>query len=129
MSYVIFSIDHWYELHTLAKFTRHVDTLRSMGKLEGQVFLLIGCYQDRPELSFICTEKDFNDHIRDSNFVNGQKSFLHVGDESKMPAWIKDWEGNTLDSGRLRVRNNVVALAEYGDWSYRPDLNIFYVMD
>jgi hypothetical protein len=126
MEYVIFSIDKWYDLHTLAKFTRHLDTLRSMGKLEGEVKLIIGSYEDKPELSFICMQSDFNNFVKDSGYVDNQDSFLYVGDEKGMPARLIDKEGKMLDGGRLKEVGPLMAFEE-SSWSYRPDLNKFYV--
>lgn len=129
MSYVIFSIDNWYDIHTLAKFTRHVDTLRSMSRLKGEVKVLVGCYDDRPEISFICTESDFNNHLKDLVYLKNQECFLHVSEEKQMPAYLVNQSGEKMDSGRLETVAGYVALATHSSWSYRPDLDRFFVMD
>lgn len=127
MSYVIFSIDNWWDLHTLAKFTRHMDTLKSMGKLQGSVVPLVGCYNDQPEMSFICTEYDFDTGVRGSGYVDKQESFLYVSEEKQMPAWLKDRDGNKLKSGRLE-KSNAVSAMDTGSWTYRADINQFFTM-
>jgi len=129
MDFVVFSIDNWHDIHTLAKFTRHVDTLRSMGKLEGNVKVLVGCYDDRPEISFICMKSDFNNHFKDTPYLRDQKTFLHVSEEKQMPAYLADQEGNKVDSGRLSPVAGYVALGTHSSWSYRPDIDKFFVME
>jgi hypothetical protein len=129
MSYIIFSIDRWYDLHTLAKFTRHIDTIRAMGNLQGDVIPVIGCYEDKPEISFICTDHDFHKHVVPSGYLAEQKTYLEVTEEKQMPAWIKDFLGNTLDKGRLTQKSHALALSESDGWTYRPDIDKFFVME
>jgi hypothetical protein len=129
VSYIIFSLDRWYDLHTLAKFTRHMDTIRAVGKLQGEVVPVIGCDSDRPEISFICTEKDFQDHVLPSGYLAEQKAYLEVTEEKQMPAWIKDFKGNTLTKGRISKVSPVTAMSEHESWTYRGDIDSFFVMD
>lgn len=128
MSYVIFSIDNWWDLHTLAKFTRHVDTLRSMGKLQGNVVSLVGCYEDVLETSFLVTERDFEDHVLTSDYVKGQHSFMYVSEQKQMPARIVTQDGEILQRGRLKQVSVINALDQSG-WTYRPDVNTYYILE
>lgn len=127
MDYIIFSIDNWYDIHTLAKFTRHVDTLRSMGKLKGAVTPLISSYEDKPEISFICTVEDFDTHIDGAGYMINQESYMYVSSDKHMTAKVVDKHFETLKSGRLSAVNALTASDE-ASWSYRPDLNQYYIL-
>lgn len=78
MERVIFSIDNWHELHTLAKFLRLMDTHRAMMKLDDDFKVLQGYYKGELEISFMCSIKDFEDYVVPSGYVSKQESFLHV---------------------------------------------------
>jgi hypothetical protein len=124
MDYVIFSIDNDYDLHTKAKFLREMDTLRAMGKLEGNVSLAIGSYEGALEDSYIVTEADFHTHIKDSLFVANQKTFLYVGGDRRMPYLLVNKGGEVLKTGRLVSKDYVPTFVE--NYTYRPDLKLYW---
>jgi hypothetical protein len=124
MDYVIFSIDNDYDLHTKAKFLREMDTLRAMGKLEGNVSLAIGSYEGALEDSYIVTEADFHTHIKDSLFVANQDTFLYVGGDRRMPYLLVNKGGEVLKTGRLVSKDYVPTFVE--NYTYRPDLKLYW---
>lgn len=124
MDYVIFAIDKGYDLHTKAKFLRHVDTLRSMGKMDGNMKLVIGSYKGRLEDSYIIQENDFNMHVLDSGFVDKQETFMFVGRQRWMPYWIETKDQKVLQKGNLRSMHYIPDGVK--DWTYRPDLNTYW---
>jgi hypothetical protein len=98
-----------------------------MGKLKGKIIPTIGCYEDQPEVSFICMEEDFYDHIFWSGYLDNQESFLYVAGDKHMTATIQDRNANVLKSGRMKGVGALVA-SEEASWTYRPDLNQYYIL-
>jgi len=127
MSYVIFSIDNWTDLHTKAKFFRHMDTLRSMGKLKGKLLSLIGSWEGELEDSFLLDQEDFETHVRRSGFVDNQNAFLIVSEEKSMPVGYDTIFGYVRE-GRMKAVTKEKALAQDG-WTYRPDTNTYYIIE
>lgn len=78
MTKIIFSIDNPHDLHQQAKFLRHLDTQRALGKLEGVVRLAIGSYEGALEPAFVMDEIDFDNHVWGSDYFKGQECFLRV---------------------------------------------------
>lgn len=85
MPKVIFAIDDGDNaLHTKAKFLRHLDTLRVMGKLEGEARTGIGHWVDDDGVSWLepcyCLELfDYDKHVLPHGWVNQQRCILVVG--------------------------------------------------
>lgn len=127
MGYVIFSIDNWTDLHTKAKFFRHMDTLRSMGKLNGKLLSLIGSWEGQLEDSFLLDQEDFETHVRHSGFVEDQTAFVIVSEEKSMPVRLDSIWGS-LKVGRMKAVTKKKALAQDG-WTYRPDTNTYYIIE
>lgn len=75
---VIFAIDNGHDLHTQAKFLRHLDTARSMGSLTKPVDLAIGCYQGHVERAYIMDTEDYARLVRPLTYTRGQESVLVV---------------------------------------------------
>lgn len=123
MDYVIFSFDNYHDLHTVAKFTRYIDTLRAMGKLNGGVVSLIGSWDGKLEYSFLTRLDDFNRYIRDSFYVDGQQSFMFVCGDRMHIHW-----GDGVICGRLVVVTPDEAF-EHEGWTYRIDTDTFYLME
>lgn len=125
MDYVIFSIDKDHDLHQKAKFLRHMDTLRSMGKLSDTMVVAIGSYKGKLESSYIVSERDFNQYVLGSSFVDNQESFMFVGPQSWMPYWIEtNYTELTVKEGNLRSLSYLPNGIK--DWTYRPDLNLYW---
>ena len=93
MESVIFPIDNCSDLHTLAKFTRHLDTQRAMGNLVGDVKLCIGLYNGCLEYSFHMLVVDFDKHVRDTVYVKDQETFLFLSSDPRQPAELRSPDG------------------------------------
>ena len=127
MKYTIFSIDGVTEVHALAKFMRHIDTQRVMGKMEGEMVQLIGSYKGALELSFILLTEDFEKHVKPYGFVSNQESVLLVSECNKQYAdllYLQDGHREAL--GSLKDVSKDEAMKHDG-WSYRPDLGTYWI--
>lgn len=121
MSWVIFSIDNATDVHTLAKFLRHIDTQDVMYKMKGKMIQCIGSYQGKLEISWIIGREDFDKHVRNSGYVNNQESFLYVSGK-EMNAELYYQQSGVLEIlGRLEETSN-----PSGDFTYRPDIDIYW---
>lgn len=127
MHYVIFSIDKAYDLHTKAKFLRHIDTQRAMNYLNGNVMLCIWCYEGVLGDSFILRSDDFDKWVRNSGYVDNQKSVLHVRGKD-MHCEFEYLQGGCYGAGKLVPSLAQEALKSDG-WVYRPDLNIYWILE
>ena len=122
LSKVIFSIDNVSDLHTMATFTRFLDTKRAMGKLVGSVTLCVGSYKGKMEQSFMMDQVDFNKFIRGTYWIDDQESVLHVPGDVRQPCSLE-----YLASGHIEAFNRMrevfwcaAGLPEYDGWRYVP---------
>jgi hypothetical protein len=135
VNYVIFSIDNVHDLHTLSKFLHHVDVQRAMQRMQGDMKLCIGAYKGVLEQSFILTEPVFGAFVEGSEFLQGQESVLLIeeGHKGKTYASLHYLSGGVCDGehvslGLLKSVDKSVALAQDA-WTYRPDLNIYWITE
>lgn len=127
MKYTIFSIDKWYEVHQIAKFLRHVDTLSALQKLQGRVIPCVGSYEGVLEVSYICRSDDFDTHILNSGYVSGQESFVRLSECNKQYAELEyQHTGVRKSLGSLKSVDKDTAMKETA-WTYRPDLNTYWI--
>jgi hypothetical protein len=83
MPKVLFAVDEPQGLRDRARFLRHLDTLRVMGKLQDLPRLAVGHWVDPEgiswlEPSYLMDHKDFEAHVLSSGWCNEQQSFLVV---------------------------------------------------
>lgn len=97
--YTIFSIDNWSDLHTMAKFLRHVDTLRAMNKLKSEVKQGIGMYQGTPEPCWLMRTEDM--HLV-SEYTKDQEAFLEVPFKAKDQTILRYRDGSSMRLGVLK---------------------------
>lgn len=135
MNYIIFSIDNATDLHTLSKFTHYVDVQRSMQRMQGDMKLCIGAYNGVLEQSFIMTEHDFGSFIEAGDYVQNQESVLLIEDGHHGEVYASLWylnrglrDGEHVDLGLLKSVDKSVALSKDA-WTYRPDLNIYWITE
>jgi hypothetical protein len=135
MSYVIFSIDNVHDLHTLSKFLHHVDVHRVMQHMKGDMKLCIGAYKGVLEQSFIMTEHDFVLLIQGSEYVQNQESVLliedgHRGEMYASLHYLSNGvcDGEHISLGLLKSVDKSAALAQDA-WTYRPDLNTYWITE
>jgi hypothetical protein len=130
-NYVIFSIDNVHDVHALAQFSHHLDMKRAMQKLKGNVVLAIGSYKGVMEQSFILLRDDFDLVVRGSDWIKEQESILHVEDgHGGVVYGALEYlaTGTTEHIGVLREVPQVEAMLHDG-WTYRPDLNKYFIAE
>jgi len=127
MKYTIFSIDNVSDLHSMAKFLRHVDTLRAMSQLRGNMIQCIGSYKGELEVSFMCRSDDFEAYILNSGYVDNQESILRVSECNKQYAELYFLaEQGRVSIGSLKSVDKATAMG-HDAWTYRPDLNTYWI--
>ena len=98
MERVIFAIDNDNDLHVNAKFLRHVDTLRALGKIP-EVIPCIGCWEGKLERSYMMLAKDFH-HV--SDYVKGQEAVLYVPGDVRQPCVLEYRGGMRIRLNQMR---------------------------
>lgn len=127
---VIFSIDSFDSPRVLEKFLHLVNTKIAMQQMQGTIITCLGSYARRPEVSFIMGYEDFMQYVVNSGYVDGQESFMVVEKDHKdmsLAYLYFQHTGTYSHSKRLREVSAEEALA-LGDWTYRPDMNKYWVM-
>jgi len=120
---VIFAIDNDNDTHTVAKFMRHVDTLRAMGKIDS-VVQLVGCYKGQLERSYMIRADQF-EHVRD--YIKGQESILRVPGDVRQPCVLEYLVGGERVSlGPMRQVPASEALQAEA-WTYSQEQNKYYI--
>jgi len=132
MPYVIFSIDNVSDTHTLAKFTRHIDTQSAMQKMRGIMVHCIGYWEGTLEPSFIMMLQDFNDHVRPFGFVDNQicviecmQSLHPRGKDSQRPCYLVYPDGRRETIGSMMEISAADAM-RLDAWTYRMDLGKYF---
>jgi hypothetical protein len=130
-NYVIFSIDNVTNVHTLAQFSHHLDMKRAMQKLKGNVVLSIGSYKGMLEQSFILLREDFDLVVRDSQWIRDQESILHIEDGNAGKVY---GELEFLADGSRQYLGQVSEVPQdeamqHDGWTYRPDLNKYFITE
>jgi len=127
MSYMIFSIDNVFEVHTLAKFLRYIDTLKHSSQLEGNMELCIGSWEGKLEYSFIMLTSDFQKYVVPLGWVDNQESTLQLYNEKgNRYSTFEVTQGKLKFFGIMQQVTKEEALASTG-WTYRPDLDAYFV--
>jgi hypothetical protein len=128
MDYVIFAIDNDADLHTNAKFLRHVDQLRAMGIIKSSMKLAIGSYLGKLERSYVLRKDDFDGYVLGSGYVDDQESFLVLRDGyyGVVYATLEYQSGDKVFLGTMEQVDPQEALAGEA-WTYRPDLNAYFI--
>ncbi len=125
MHYVIFSVAN--DLHTRAKFLRHIDTQRAMDHLKGNMVLCIGATGGVLEDSFILCAEDFNEFVRNSPYLKDQVSVLHVRGE-RMHCEFEFFCMDNKCTGGCMVQVTAQEAFDNGSWTYRPDMNTYWII-
>lgn len=126
MSYTIFSINAENNPLRLNVFMNYLAAI-PRGERMGEFIPMIGAYKGIVEHSFICVTQDFDTHIRDTIFVDGQESVLHVASGNKMEATLEYLEDGRVEAlGCMHeVCREEAAQAEA--WTYRPDMGCYWI--
>jgi hypothetical protein len=112
----------------MMKFYRTVADKQAMMKLKGSVFPCIGMYEGVMEFSWIAAETDFSNYL--VQFTTNQKTLLRVvtdGGGTMLASLLDNKTRNIVEKGRLKSVDTSTAL-RYNNFTYRPDLDIYWVM-
>ena len=125
---IIFSIDNGHDLHTMAKFLRHIDTVKAMGKLEGGFIQCIGYYKGKLENSFIMDEKDYVRFVAKLGFTVKQESVLQVPGDTRQPCVLiyQKLPPNVLSPMR-KIKPEVASKSKA--WTYVVEENTYWTAD
>lgn len=127
MTWVIFSIDNVTNVHSLAKFLRHMDTKNALSEMVGKLVTCIGSYKGVMEYSFICNRKDYEKHVLPLAFTKGQESVLLVGGEEMSSALFDPSLSKQIKHiGTLKSVSKEEAI-KHDCFTYRPDLDKYWV--
>ena len=128
-SYVIFAIDNDNDMHTVAKFMRHVDTQKAMGKMQGTLKPCVGSYKGQLENSYIMRREDFERHVKCSGYIDNQESILVLEDGHRGVTYgtlvFSGFEPD-LPLGIMRAVSKDEAM-KHDAWTYRPELDTYYI--
>jgi hypothetical protein len=117
----IFEIDDDKNLHTVAKFLRHVDTLRAMGKIN-PVHQTIGSFEGKLSMSYMMDAKDLPlvyDYIKEQDWI------LRVPGDTRQPASLETPKGRHVTTlGPLR---KVSDPGKEPDWTYEPTTETYWI--
>lgn len=103
MEHIVFSIDNPFDIHSLAKFYRHVDTARAMGLMSGSMELCVGSWKGNLEPSFAMLTTDFDKLDIKSLFCEKQEAFMYLSSDPRQPIVIRDYNGNFIKSGKPTI--------------------------
>lgn len=88
MDYVVFAIDNNDDIHTVAKFMRHMDTKRAMGDMKGAMVQAIGYWEGILEPSYIMRKDDYLAFAQD--YTKEQEAVLVAPENNRQPAYLMD---------------------------------------
>lgn len=130
MDYVVFSIDNSFNLHTMAKFLRYVDTKEAMGLTTSRMQRCIGRYKGVLEDSFIIGREDFFKFILPSGYIDNQESVMevHVDSRSRSIARIVYLTSGTAEEWRRLEEVSKDEAFNSEGFTYRTSLKKFYVL-
>lgn len=82
---IIFAIDNNNDLHTVAKFMRHIDTCRAMGTLKGNFTQCIGYWEGILEVSYMMNKDDYERLVVTLGYTKDQECVLAVPGDVRQP--------------------------------------------
>jgi hypothetical protein len=117
---VIFAIDDNTDLHTVAKFMRHIDTARAMGTLKGQFVQCIGMYDGVLEPSYMMDELEYHKLVAPMSFTDKQESVLLVPVDVRQNCTLSYSETDLAEDFSVGPMREVTALEAFGlvAWTY-----------
>lgn len=95
--------------------------------MRGAVVPIIGSYKGQTEHSFLCRRDDFEAYIRGTAFMQGQESVLHVASGNKMETTLEYLDGRPSEFLGCMQQVTYEEAMTHDSWSYRPDINIYWV--
>ena len=126
---VIFAIDNNTDLHTVAKFMRHMDTAKAMHTLRGMFVQCIGMYNGELEVSYMMEATDFIRLVKHTDYVKDQESVLYVPSNVKQPCSLVYTEGDyTVSLPPMRQVSSAEAM-RCNSWTYVPQTNKYFTTE
>jgi hypothetical protein len=129
LSKVIFSIDNVSSLHTMATFTRFLDTKRAMDKLVGSVTLCVGSYKGELEPSFMMNEVDFNKFIRGQYWIDDQQNILNVPGDVRQPCTLEYLASGLVEAMHPMREISFDDTKLIGGWTYVSATGKYFTCD
>ena len=117
---VVFAIDNNTDTHVVAKFLRHVDTLRAMGTI-APIVQCIGNWENVLEVSYMMDLKDFDKHVLSYGFTREQECILVVAGDTRQPCHLRFPDGSTKSVGPMVEIDGPI-----GNWTYVPATNKYF---
>jgi hypothetical protein len=121
---VIFAIDNNNNTHNVAKFLRHVDTLRAMGKIKSQVTQCIGNWEGILEVSYMMDLADYDSHVAGKGYTEGQECILIVPGDVRQPCTLRFPCGDVVAVGKM-----IEIPAPVGNWTYVPTTGKYFTTE
>lgn len=122
---VIFAIDDNTDLHTVAKFTRLMDTKRALGDLQGSVVTAIGMWEGVLEQSYIVDAVDYYAIVEPSGYVDGQYCVLLVPGDTRQPCTLLH-NGGMREPINPMVEISPADAMEADGWTFIPATGKYY---
>lgn len=99
---VCFAIDNNHDLHTVAKFTRTLDTQRALGELSGSVIQCVGYWEGELEASYLVDRKDYDVWVKNSGYVDDQACVMLIPGDTRQPCSLLFTNGTQVNIDALR---------------------------
>jgi hypothetical protein len=126
---VLFAIDGNTDTHRVAKFMRHIDTYRAMGKLQGSIVHCIGSWTydggwTHLEPSFLMDAKDYYEVVKPFGFTDNQVCVLEVPGDTRQPCTLIREDGSQQT---LRPMCETKEPRSYNNWTYVQATGKYFV--
>lgn len=126
--YVAFSIDNVMDPMVCIQFKGWWDGMSRNLEVLGNLVQCVGKYKDEIEYSFLCLTEDF-DLIQQAGWVLKQESVLLFSENNNQAATLRYLDGSPDEVvGHLQYVDKQRALANPDGWSYRPDLDKYWII-
>lgn len=120
---VCFAIDNNHDLHTVARFMRHMSSLTAMNKLNGSVIQCIGYWQNELEASYVMDRSDYNEWVEGSGYVADQVCVMLIPGDTRQPCALLYPNGEQISINPLREVANTDGL---NSWTYVIETKKYY---
>ena len=127
---VIFAIDDGQDIHTVAKFTRLMDTKRACGYLQGSVKPCIGLWEGILEASYLMDSVDYKAFVQDSGYVDNQECVLIVAGDTRQPCCLADpldISDRAANSAGPMCQVDFAAATEHGAYTYVIETGRYFI--
>lgn len=126
--YVAFSIDNVMDPMVCIQFKGWWEKQVRNIIVQGNLVQCVGKYKDEIEYSFLCLTEDF-DLVCEGGWVNNQESVLLFSENNNQAATLRYFDGRPDEVvGHLQYVDKQRALANPDGWSYRPDLDKYWII-